>query len=341
MTETNAPDSQSSASASSSASGGCPVKHGQGGQSQQNQQAQSLWTSFFTRNNNNINPNPNINNNAQPSTSGCPVKGVGSNPASIEESAKHAQTPQPDQTIPLSTYRTTSSIPKPNDSSTSTKASVVVPAHQPHEANKWIYPSEQQFFNAMKKKGWGIPQGTELTIPQVVQIHNAVNERGWSEVLKWERIRTTIPNPNPNEPIAKNVGNDGGVGDGGEVQPRLVRFIGRPKDLSPRARLYSALWLRNEPFDRHDWFVDHGEGTGVRRYVIDFYNGKESSGAAGAGSAGNGLPSMYLDVRPALDDLDSAQDRFKMFWVDAFPGIAGWMGSSGWNNRSDGANSNR
>jgi len=187
----------------------------------------------------------------------------------------------------------------------------------------------------MKRKGWEIPKGTELTIPQVVQIHNAVNERGWSEVLKWERIREVLPdgsnsNASASAVSASAVSASAVVGQ----EPRLVRFIGRPKDLSPRAMFYSMLWLRNEPFDRHDWFVDRGDGTGVRRYVIDFYNGKETHSSKNGNGNGNGLPSMYLDVRPALDDLDSAQDRFKMFWMDAFPGIAGWMGSNAWMNQN-------
>ena len=40
----------------------------------------------------------------------------------------------------LSTKRAISSIPKGDFS----------PAHQPAEAEKWVYPSEQQYFNAMK-----------------------------------------------------------------------------------------------------------------------------------------------------------------------------------------------
>ena len=257
-------------------------------------------------------------------------------PASIEAAAKHAQTPQPDQQIPLSTYRVTSSIPKPsNETKHSATASddesqptnnnssdrIPLPVHQPSQGSKWVYPSEQQFFNAMKRKGWEIPAGMESAIPHVVQIHNAVNERGWREVLKWESDR-------------------------GNKNPRLVKFIGRPKDLSPRARFYSMLWLRNEPFDRHDWIVDRGDGSGERRYVIDFYNGKEDlkiQGVAGNENGdgnGNGLPSMYLDVRPALDDMDSAQDRVKMFCKDAFPGIAGLM-NSGSGNGSASADSAR
>lgn len=154
----------------------------------------------------------------------------------------------------------------------------------------------------MKRKGWDLPPGIEKSIPHVVRIHNAVNERGWKEILEWERMR---------DPKNDN--------------PRLVRFLGRPKDLSPRAMFYSSLWLRNEPFDRHDWFVDRGDGTGERRYVIDFYNGKETtrSNKMAQSSQGNaGLPSMYLDVRPALDDFEAVQDRVKMFFKNAFPGIA-------------------
>jgi hypothetical protein len=47
-----------------------------------------------------------------------------------------------------------------------------------------------------------------------VAIHNAVNEQGWAEVLRWERLH------------------------GSECsEPRLFKFQGRPNDLSPKARL--------------------------------------------------------------------------------------------------------
>ena len=42
-----------------------------------------------------------------------------------------------------------------------------------------MYPSEQMFYNAMKRKGWKPSEGDMKT---VVSIHNAVNERAWSEV---------------------------------------------------------------------------------------------------------------------------------------------------------------
>ena len=42
-----------------------------------------------------------------------------------------------------------------------------------------MYPSEQMFYNAMKRKGWS---PSEHDMQSVVAIHNGVNERAWSEV---------------------------------------------------------------------------------------------------------------------------------------------------------------
>ena len=49
----------------------------------------------------------------------------------------------------------------------------------------WEYPSPQMFFNAMRRKGHN-PREEEMEM--VVAIHNAVNERAWQEVLKWEQM---------------------------------------------------------------------------------------------------------------------------------------------------------
>ncbi|GMH90402.1 hypothetical protein TrST_g5522 [Triparma strigata] len=95
-------------------------------------------------------------------------------PPSLEESAAHKQTPRPGQDFPLHTSRSVSSIPKAN----------YTPSHQSQvgsseEKDKWVYPSEQQYFNAVMRKGW---KGVEpKDIPEVVRIHNFVNERGWAE----------------------------------------------------------------------------------------------------------------------------------------------------------------
>ncbi len=47
----------------------------------------------------------------------------------------------------------------------------------------------------------------------------------------------------------------------------LLRFLGRPDDLSPLA-LARRVLTGEKPFDRHDWYVDRN-GKQVR-YVIDY-----------------------------------------------------------------------
>lgn len=297
---------------------GCPVDH----ESATKQSKSSSWSSWFSRSAS-APPASQQPTAASPSegggcpvkhdsqTDGCPVKHNGSTPfqlpASIEEAAKHAQTPLADQRIPLSTQRVVSTIPRADELRQEQSA-----PHQPQEGERWVYPSEQQFYNAMRRKGWaGVD---EATVPFVVRIHNAVNERGWGEVRKWEQ---------------EIHGND---------NPRLVRFLGRPQDMSPRALINTWLFWYNPPFDRHDWYVDGRDGKEPRRYVIDFYNGSDGS------TTGNGIvsnvvnyvtgkqeeqqqivpqraPSMYLDVRPALDTPEAVSSRLKMFLIDSFPGI--------------------
>jgi cytochrome c heme-lyase len=50
----------------------------------------------------------------------------------------------------------------------------------------WIYPSEEMFFNAMRRKNYE-PQAEDMRT--IVPIHNAVNERAWKEIKEWEQGR--------------------------------------------------------------------------------------------------------------------------------------------------------
>ena len=68
------------------------------------------------------------------------------------------------QTASLSTERITSSIPRDGSSN-------------------WDYPSPQQFYNALVRKGWETP---EQHVETMVEIHNFLNEQAWNEVIKWE-----------------------------------------------------------------------------------------------------------------------------------------------------------
>ncbi|ORY95294.1 cytochrome c/c1 heme-lyase [Syncephalastrum racemosum] len=191
-----------------------------------------------------------------PQKEGCDSDAID---ASNNMPAVAQQSPHKDQKIPLGTDREVSSIPR------ATKDG----------EQKWIYPSEQMFFNAMRRKNWN-PEERDMSV--VVPIHNAVNEQAWVKILEWEKLHTTQCN-----------------------QPKLVKFQGRPKDITPKARLRS--WFGYAlPFDRHDWTVDRcGERV---TYVIDFYTGKRDPRRPEA-------VSFYLDVRPAFTP-SGVWDRMRM-----------------------------
>ncbi|CDS04228.1 hypothetical protein LRAMOSA07168 [Lichtheimia ramosa] len=175
---------------------------------------------------------------------------------------------QPDQQVDLPTERVISSIPRADKES------------------RWEYPSPQQFYNALRRKGWETP---EEHVETMVDIHNFLNEEAWDQVLKWESNFECKC----------------------EDDPYLVRLQGRPNDISPKAWWHS-LWGSPRPFDRHDWYV--GRCGEQRRYVIDYYEGAEEQ---------PGVPVFFLDVRPAVDDMGSAFVRLKQAasekWAEWFP----------------------
>lgn len=86
----------------------------------------------------------------------------------------------------------------------------------------------------------------------VVASHNTLNEVTWRKVLLWESLHASED-----------------VGAGSSPGPSLVRFMGKPHDLSPLAR-WRVFTGGPAPFDRHDWWVSRPNGEEVR-YVIDYY----------------------------------------------------------------------
>ncbi|XP_053326367.1 holocytochrome c-type synthase [Spea bombifrons] len=174
------------------------------------------------------------------------------------------QTPAPDQPFPLSLSREESTIPRSGTD------------------KKWVYPSEQMFWNAMLRKGWKWKDEDiqNKDMENIIKIHNRNNEQAWFEILKWEALH------------AKEC----------PCGPTLTRFGGKAKEYSPRARIRS--WMGYElPFDRHDWIVDRC-GKEVR-YVIDYYDG---------GQVDQNYQFTILDVRPAFDSIDAVWDRMKVAW---------------------------
>lgn len=123
----------------------------------------------------------------------------------------------------------------------------------------------------------------------VVRIHNSMNEATWLKVMEWEKLH----------PV-----------DGAGREPKLLRFLGRPDELSPKAKFKVLLAGHAEPFDRHDWVVDRG-GTEIR-YIIDYYH--DEAGAPQDKTPQHkhdlgSVKSIKLDVRPALDSPLAFFDR--------------------------------
>lgn len=187
--------------------------------------------------------------------------------------AQANQTRADSQTIDLSTNRVPSSIPKAGT-----------------DKDTWLYPSPQMFWNALVRKN-KTDDASEEYMDTVVAIHNNMNENTWQQVLAWEELHT--------EEVR-------GI-EGGE--PKLLRFLGRPDELSPKARLRMFLG-QPAPFDRHDWYVDRAGK--IVRYVIDYYHVEEAVELDRKPQHlkdSKSLQSIKVDVRPALDSLESIFDR--------------------------------
>lgn len=103
---------------------------------------------------------------AQSAPAKCPID-HGQNLSPLNQMPSLSQEKAPNQSIPLPLSRTESSIPR-------------------DPSSKWEYPSPQQFYNALVRKGWETP---EEHVETMVDIHNFLNEEAWQEVLKWEKRR--------------------------------------------------------------------------------------------------------------------------------------------------------
>jgi cytochrome c heme-lyase len=148
----------------------------------------------------------------------------------------------PSQSLDLPTERTASSIPR-------------------DAAGHWEYPSPQQFYNALVRKGWETP---ENEIETMVQIHNFLNEKAWEEVQKWEAqvnkcvILTQLDGWMDGWMFLTRLWFDR------DEQLQLVRFKGRPGELSPKARFWLAAgWLLPDRF-KYVLMLPHGPSVTMR-----------------------------------------------------------------------------
>lgn len=124
------------------------------------------------------------------------------------------------QTVELATDREPSTIPKGAG-----------------EGN-WEYPSPQQMYNALLRKGYHDTDPAHVT--SMVSVHNFLNEGAWNEVRVWEGL------------FAKGLGEgwkqckkgEQGIAESGvaeEADPKLMRFQGRPKEMTPKAAMVQFL----------------------------------------------------------------------------------------------------
>ncbi len=213
-----------------------------------------------------------------------------------------SQEPAPKQAIALDTEREPSTIPKGSGD------------------GNWEYPSPQQMYNALLRKGYTDTDPEHVT--SMVSVHNYLNEGAWNEVRVWEGL------------FAKGLG-DGWKkclrGEEGIAQsdvadvadPKLMRFQGRPKEMTPKAafhqflgRIWPSKFDTAPPFDRHDWYIErkaNGESKEIR-YIIDYYEGPDEP---------NGEPVFYLDVRPAVDSPIFAAERIMRWGGDVWHKASG------------------
>ncbi|CAZ84310.1 unnamed protein product [Tuber melanosporum] len=187
------------------------------------------------------------------------------------------QSRTPGQRTNLPTERETSSIPR-------------------GDSGLWEYPSPQQMYNAMRRKGYD--DTPEDAVESMVAVHNFLNEGAWGEIVVWERR----------------------FGGGREGFPRLVRFQGKSREMTPKARMFQVLgrvypekFGGPPPFDRHDWYVLRQGGREVR-YVIDYYSAPPEP---------TGEPVFYLDVRPAIDRPSAILERAMVWGGDLWERASG------------------
>ena len=129
------------------------------------------------------------------------------------------------QTVHLPTERELSSIPRGDRDS------------------NWEYPSPQQMYNAMLRKGYD--DTPEDAVESMVAVHNFLNEGAWAEIVAWEqRFSQGLANgwqacSKGERRFMESLSNKETV-----QQPKLLRFMGRPGDVTPKARMLEFMgWI--------------------------------------------------------------------------------------------------
>lgn len=143
-----------------------------------------------------------------------------------------SQKPAENQTHKLPTSREESTIPRGSGD------------------GNWEYPSPQQMYNALLRKGYS---DTDITaVESMVSVHNFLNEGAWEEILGWEsRFARGLYKgwqvcKRGEHHAAEELERQW---DGTDTEPTLIRFQGRPKDMTPKATMLQVLgWIYPSKF---------------------------------------------------------------------------------------------
>jgi len=215
------------------------------------------------------------------SESACPVRGEAR--TQVQEYNVYSQPIDPSNQMPAVANQLPA--PQQRESLPTERVKSTIPKGGTGGSNTWTYPSPQMFYNALARKN-KLGDTPESDIPSIVALHNNMNESTWSKILQWEAAMGHDPQ-----------------------NSHLLKFQGRPSDLSPKALLKHYLFNHPLPFDRHDWLVIRDDNQTVR-YVIDYYHDDtRASKEEGSGypdlNDHEAVKSILVDVRPAVDDFGS------------------------------------
>lgn len=98
-------------------------------------------------------------------------------------------------------------------------------------------------YNALLRKGYADTDPT--AVEAMVSVHNFLNEGAWAEVTEWERRFAGGLLKGWEACKRGEAGSMAGASIGANVdevpQPRLVRFQGRPQEMTPKAALFQLL----------------------------------------------------------------------------------------------------
>lgn len=145
-----------------------------------------------------------------------------------QEKAEH-------QTISLPTEREPSTIPKGDGN------------------GNWEYPSPQQMYNALLRKGYTDTDAT--AVESMVSVHNFLNEGAWAEIVEWERrfagglSRGWDMCKRGEQGSMAGAHHTAGANVDEVAQPKLIRFQGRPKEMTPKAAMIQVMgWIYPSAF---------------------------------------------------------------------------------------------